>query len=244
MKHSRLFLFLFASAFAVTAFSQENAPSSPPSSTQAILNALYPDLAAHEDIVNAAMMALTAEGFHAQTLSAVMDATATRARTNLQRLKRDSAESSPTDPVAFNQRVKAARKEAQRLFPEVDIAGSALSQRVIQERTKLERIYPDYFKNPDWPLMLTNGCIAAMTLEAQEKKAQQQVQANQSPMSIDQAKQTVELLRMLQDLKDSRSGTSQRRQQTPAEADARWQQYQQQRKLQQMQSEINRLRQQ
>jgi hypothetical protein len=190
---------------ALTGFSADPVPDSSAQNWQAIFNAIYPDLATHQDIVTAAMMSLTAEGFQAPKLSAVMDAVATRARSNLQHANDASGPASPIDSTTFATQEKAARAEAERLYPEVDTPGSPLSERISAEKTKLGSIYPDYFKNPQWPLMLTNGCIAVMMLESQENKAamqaEQQAQANQSTMSIEQAKQAVELLQMLKDLK-------------------------------------------
>jgi hypothetical protein len=151
---------------------------------------IYTDLAKHRDVVRAAGNALLAEGYRANTQSQFFKAIATRARSNLQTSRANSTNEPDIDPATFSEREMASRKEAARLYPDIATPGTRIYDRVGQERAILGRIFPSYFKNPEWPMMLTNHCIALMVFEAQEKAAQQ---AAQSTMTLEQARQAQEL---------------------------------------------------
>lgn len=182
------------------ALAEDPASEPTPTTLQATFNALYPDLKSHEDIVAAAIMALDAEGFQARSTSALLDTIATRARANVQRANRTLPPAQTIDPATFKKKESAARAEALRLFPELANWSSPLYVRLMEERTRIAKVYPDYFSNPEWPLMLTNSCIAMMTLENRERKEQQQVQDDGLTASMDLEKQRTELHRMLQNL--------------------------------------------
>lgn len=143
--------------------------------------AIFADLMPHKDIVNAAGLALQAEGYRPASLSGFFQTLGRKARANYQLSLQGAIVAAPVDAASFTDRENASRKEAHRLYPDVANPNSLLYKRIGEERQTLTRICPSYFQNPNWPLMLTNQCIGLMSLEAQEKQGLQAWQAQQPP---------------------------------------------------------------
>ena len=193
---SILRLIAVISTAAFTSYAQTTAaPEIDPATLDAIFSGLYPDLADHKDLIGPALASLTGEGFRSQSVSGMFAAVATRVRTNLQAVGQPRTD---LDAEAFKAREDTSRAEAQRLYPQAMQRNSPLDLRIRSDRANLTRIFPNYFKNPDWPLMLTQGCVAAMAFEAQEKVAQQQARSAQPQMSAEQTRQALELIKTLQ----------------------------------------------
>ena len=203
----RLISALVMLATASSTFAQDaSASQTQAANFEVVFYRIYSDLVTHKDIVNAASAALVAEGYKLKSYSDWMKTLAARARKNLQLSLRGSGESA-IDADSFADRVNASRKGAERLYPEVAVTNSPIYLRVGAERRILSSIYPDYFKNPNWPMMLTNECIALMVFESQEKQAQNA----QASMSLEQAqkaleydKQTLDFLKQIKEFGQQR----------------------------------------
>ena len=196
MNTFRLITALIMLTTAYSTIAQDSAASQTyAANREALFYGIYTDLVTQKDFVNAALNSLLAEGYKAPNDSVFFKIVAARARKNIQ-LSLRTSNAPEIDDASLVDRVSASHKEAERLYPEVAVPNSPLYSRAGVERKALETTYPSFFKNPNWPMLLTIQCVRLMTLESQEKRGQQA----QPPLSLEQAKQILELQKLQNDI--------------------------------------------
>ena len=77
---------------------------------------------------------------------------------------RHPMENTPATPVApppITTEVEG-RREALRLYPDLGIADSPLNREFVTRYRSYQRLQPDFFENPAWPVILVKECAAVI----------------------------------------------------------------------------------
>lgn len=178
------------------------------SQTIEVFYRLHPDLKKHKDIVGVVLSGLVIEKYRAPNNRALYARIASDARKALQ-AKVPSACRPQNDPV-FDAKEEAARNQAKQDYPTLLVPNSPLEIRVRQERENLARTYPAFFANPEWPVLLTQGCAAALQEEANEivatNQTAQEPDAPRPELNAEQLQMAFELFKKLQALNSTSGG--------------------------------------
>jgi len=73
------------------------------------------------------------------------------------------------EPPAVITTEAEGRREALRLYPDLGVAGSALNIEFVTRYRSYQRLQPDFFENPAWPLILVKESAVAL---GEQKKVQ------------------------------------------------------------------------
>jgi cytochrome c5 len=61
------------------------------------------------------------------------------------------------------------QKKAVEMYPQLGVADSAFAKKFQQLRRQQELVNPDYFNNPQWPVLLAKECAAQLAAETKPK---------------------------------------------------------------------------
>jgi hypothetical protein len=61
------------------------------------------------------------------------------------------------------------RAEALRLYPDLGVANSALNREFVTRYRSYQRLQPDYFQDPAWPVLLVKECAAVLGEQARAR---------------------------------------------------------------------------
>jgi hypothetical protein len=75
----------------------------------------------------------------------------------------------PDVPLAAITTEAEGRREALRLYPDLGIAGSPLNTEFVTRYRSYQRLQPDFFQDPAWPLILVKESVVAL---GEQRKAQ------------------------------------------------------------------------
>jgi hypothetical protein len=68
----------------------------------------------------------------------------------------------PLAPLAVITSEAEGRREALRLYPDLGVAGSALNNEFVTRYRSYQRLDPEFFQNPAWPLILAKESAVAL----------------------------------------------------------------------------------
>ena len=73
----------------------------------------------------------------------------------------DSASTSTIAPARITTSAEGTR-EALRLYPELGVANSPLNREFVARYHSYQRLQPDFFQDPAWPVILVKECAAVV----------------------------------------------------------------------------------
>jgi hypothetical protein len=75
-----------------------------------------------------------------------------------------TARDNSIDPLLVPQITTEAegRVEALRLFPDLGVANSPLNREFVARYRSYQRLQPEFFQNPSWPVILVKECAAVL----------------------------------------------------------------------------------
>lgn len=93
---------------------------------------------------------------------------ATPASTPVSTKMRHSADSTPAGPIAPPLITTEAegRFEALRLYPDLGVANSPLNREFVARYRSYQRLQPDFFQDPAWPVILAKQCASVIGEQA------------------------------------------------------------------------------
>lgn len=79
-----------------------------------------------------------------------------------------SAASEPLVPPLITTEAQG-RAEALRLYPDLGVANSPLNREFVTRYRSYQRLQPDYFQDPAWPVLLVKECAAVLGEQAKAR---------------------------------------------------------------------------